>query len=109
MLITVSDPDNDTEIVAAMQSVGFELRVREPGHRMFRTPLRDVHVHFWRDADPELRRHLRFRDRPRRSTEDRLRHETLKRELAARDWSHVQEYADARGALIETISARADD
>lgn len=109
VLVTLSDLDDDTEIVAAMQSLGYEMRVREPGHRMFRTPQRDVHVHFWRDADPEVERHLRFRDRLRRSPEDRLRYEKLKRELAARDWSHMQEYADAKGALIEAIIARADE
>jgi len=109
LLVTVSDPDDDKEIVAAMQSVGYELRVREPGHRMFHTQQRDVHVHLWREADPEVERHLRFRDRLRCSPEDRLQYEKLKRELAARNWSHMQEYADAKGALIEAIIARADE
>jgi GrpB-like predicted nucleotidyltransferase (UPF0157 family) len=51
---------------------------------------------------------LGFRDQLRRSADDRARYEGLKRELAGRDWNHTQEYADAKGALIEAITAGAD-
>lgn len=51
LLVAVEDPDDDAAISAALESVGSELLVREPGHRMFRTPQRDVHVHIWADMN----------------------------------------------------------
>jgi GrpB-like predicted nucleotidyltransferase (UPF0157 family) len=72
---------------------------------MFRTPARDVHVHIWRDSDPEVGRHLRFRDRLRRSPEDRHAYEALNRELAKRDWDDMNDYADAKDDLIKAIVA----
>jgi GrpB-like predicted nucleotidyltransferase (UPF0157 family) len=74
---------------------------------MFRTPERDVHVHIWRESDPEVARYLSFRDRLRTSPEDRLAYEQLKRQLAERDWTDMNEYADAKGELIEAILRRA--
>jgi len=109
LLVAVADPDDETVTLTALQAAGYELRVREPGHRMFRTRERDVHVHIWGDADPEVTRHLRFRDRLRRSPADRASYERLKRELAAREWADMNEYADAKAALIEAILARAED
>jgi GrpB-like predicted nucleotidyltransferase (UPF0157 family) len=47
LLVTLEDLDDVTATVAALTAVGYELRVREPGHRMFRTPQHDVHVHIW--------------------------------------------------------------
>ena len=35
-------------------AAGYELRVREPGHRMFRTPVRDVHVHVYAEGSQEI-------------------------------------------------------
>jgi GrpB-like predicted nucleotidyltransferase (UPF0157 family) len=108
LLVAVADPDDETVTVPALHAAGYELRVREPGHRMFRTPERDVHVHVWGHSDPEVARHLRFRDRLRRSPADCDSYERLKRELAAREWAEMNEYADAKAALIEAILARAE-
>src|SRR6185437_16987618 len=44
VLVAVADPEAD-ELRGALEAAGYELRVREPGHRMFRTPTLDVHVH----------------------------------------------------------------
>lgn len=106
VIVTVEDPESDA-IAPALEGAGYELRVREPGHRMFRTPARDAHVHVWRDGDPEVARYLRFRDRLRDAPEDRAAYERLKRELAAHDWGDMNEYAEAKGELIEAIIARA--
>ncbi len=97
----------DESIVAALETAGYELRVREPGHRMFRTPERDVHVHLWPRADVEVERHLRFRDRLRQDAADRAAYERLKRGLAAREWEDMNEYAQAKDELIDEITARA--
>jgi len=109
MLVTVADPEDDAAIVPALQSAGYQLRVRERGHRMFRTPELDVHVHVWGDRDPEVARHLSFREQLRRSGADRIEYEQLKRRLAAREWSDMNEYADAKSELIAAILARAPD
>ena len=105
VLVTVSDPEEET-VVAALESVGYELRVREPGHRMVRTPARDVHVHVWGADDPEVERVLRFRDRLRGNAADRDSYERLKRELARREWEDMNAYAEAKGSLIEEILGR---
>jgi len=109
LLVTVENPDDETATAPALEAAGYELRVREPGHRMFRSPERDVHVHVWGYSDPEVTRLLLFRGRLRRSRADRDSYEQLKRELAAREWADMNEYADAKGALIEAILARAED
>ena len=107
VLVTVADADDETTLVPAMTSAGYQLRVREAGHRMFRTPDRDVHIHVWGDSDPEVLRYLRFRDRLRTSAEDRRSYEQLKRELSGREWPDMNHYANAKGVLIEQILARA--
>ena len=107
VLVTVEDPADDRALPHALEAAGYELRVREPGHRMFRTPARDVHVHVWADADPKIERYLAFRDRLRQSPEDRAAYERGKRDLATRAWTDVNEYAEAKGELIESIIAKA--
>jgi GrpB-like predicted nucleotidyltransferase (UPF0157 family) len=107
VLVTVDDLRDDQWVIEALESAGYELRVREPGHRMFRTPVRDVHVHLWAGDDPEVERHLRFRDRLRGSAPDRAAYEQLKRDLARRHWDDMNFYADAKSELIAEILARA--
>jgi GrpB-like predicted nucleotidyltransferase (UPF0157 family) len=108
VLVTVADPEDEPVIAPAMASVGYHLRARETGHRMLRTPGRDAHVHVWADSDPEVPRYLTFRDRLRASASERRAYEQLKRELSAREWEDMNHYADAKGALIQQILARAD-
>jgi GrpB-like predicted nucleotidyltransferase (UPF0157 family)/ribosomal protein S18 acetylase RimI-like enzyme len=107
VLVPVSDVRDESSYGPALEHAGYELRVREPEHRMYRTPKRDVHVHVWNEGDPEVDRHLAFRDRLRASPDDRSEYERLKRSLAQREWSDVNHYADAKGPLIEAILAGA--
>ena len=107
VLVTVTDPDDEAAFAPRLQAAGYELRVREPGHRMLRTPERDVHVHVLRDGDEEVARHLVFRDRLRSSPDDRAEYERLKRTLAAHEWDDMNHYAEAKSPLIEAILARA--
>jgi GrpB-like predicted nucleotidyltransferase (UPF0157 family) len=92
---------------ADLARAGYELRVREEDHRMFRTPQLDVHVHVSPSGHPDIAAHLAFRDRLRESAEDRAAYEALKRALAERDWEDMNHYADAKGELIREILARA--
>jgi GrpB-like predicted nucleotidyltransferase (UPF0157 family) len=106
ILLTVADADAEAGFVPALEAAGYVLRVREPRHRMLRTPDLGVHVHVYADDDPECDRLLIFRDRLRADAEDRAAYERLKRELAVRDWADRQDYADAKGELVEAIIAR---
>jgi GrpB-like predicted nucleotidyltransferase (UPF0157 family) len=92
---------------ADLARAGYELRVREEDHRMFRTPQLDVYVHVSPSGHPDIAAHLAFRDRLRESAEDRAAYEALKRALAERDWEDMNHYADAKGELIREILARA--
>lgn len=106
ILLTVADVDAEAGFVPPLEAAGYVLRVREPRHRMLRTPDLGVHVHVYADDDPECERYLVFRDRLRADAGDRAAYERLKRELATRDWADRQDYADAKGELVEAIIAR---
>ena len=104
--VAIADPEDEAAFVPDLEAAGYVLRVRDSGHRMLRTPEHDVHVHVWPPGDENMARDLRFRDRLRASPEDRAAYEARKRELAGRDWAARQDYADAKGPLINEIAAR---
>ena len=107
LLVTVEEVEDETSYMPAIVGLGYELRVREPGHRLFRPPQRDVHVHVWREDSREHRDYLLLRDRLRSSAADRASYAQLKRELAVEDWPDVNYYAEAKGPLIGQILGRA--
>ena len=106
VLVVVPDIDDEAAFLRELEEAGYVLRVREPGHRMVRTPALDVHVHLLGAGDPEIDRMLRFRDRLRASDALRDAYAALKRELSARDWDDMNEYAEAKGPFIERALAR---
>ena len=90
----------------AEERPGGEL-VIEPRHRMFRTPQCDVHVHLWPSGGEEERDQLLFRDWLRTHDDDRALYESVKRDLASREWSSMQDYADAKTDVVSEIIGRA--
>jgi GrpB-like predicted nucleotidyltransferase (UPF0157 family) len=106
IMVTVDDPDDETKFAPQMEVLGYLLRVREPGHRMFRTVERDVHVHFWVAGSADAERHLVFRDWLRSHPEDRAEYERAKRDLAGR-WQDMNYYAEAKTGIIQMIIERA--
>jgi GrpB-like predicted nucleotidyltransferase (UPF0157 family) len=50
---------------------------------------------------------LLFRDHLRASPEDRALYARTKRELAGYPWKYVQQYADAKTAVVQEIMGRA--
>lgn len=106
--ISVDDPDDEASYVPMLEAAGYRLRVREAGHRMLRTPELDVRLHVCGAGSDWERRHLLFRDWLRRSDGDRSLYESTKRELAHRSWSAMQDYADAKSAVIAEIIRRAE-
>jgi len=108
ILVVVQDSADESTYLPHLKAAGYVLRVREPEwneHRMFRTPEKDVHVHVYSTGCPEIQRNLIFRDRLRQNADDRRRYEQTKRELARKDWSHMDEYAAAKTEVIESIIA----
>ncbi len=102
IMVTVDDPDDESAYVPQLERVGYVLRVREPRHRMFRTPARDVHVHVWPAGGQDERRHLAFRDWLRSSPVDRKEYERAKRELVGR-WRDMNYYARAKEIAIDIL------
>lgn len=108
ILVAVDDPDNERGYLDAMKETGYGLRVREPGHRMFRTPERDVHVHVWKVGSEDERRHLLFRDWLRQAPDDRALYESVKRRLVGERFTDMNYYARAKGPAIQEIMRRAE-
>jgi GrpB-like predicted nucleotidyltransferase (UPF0157 family) len=109
VLLTVADVDDEAAYLPALESAGFPLRVREPGHRMVRTPARDVHVHVhvYEPDRPEVRDYLDLRDWLRVDAQDRELYAATKRRLARQRWADMNDYADAKTDVIAAILARA--
>jgi len=110
ILLVVADSADEPSYVAALEAAGYVLRIREPDwyqHRLFKGPDIDVNLHVLSAGCPEIARMLCFRDWLRRDEADRRLYQGVKRDLASRDWRHVQDYADAKGRVVEEILARA--
>lgn len=107
MLLTMTMVEDEPAYVPALEQARFELRVREPGHRMFRTPRRDAHLHVHNPKDVAVVDYLDLRDWLRESEPDRTLYAATKLDLARRDWSDMNHYADAKSEVILSILARA--
>ena len=110
IVVAVEDSGYEEAYLSSLLAAGYVLRVREPDwhqHRMLRTPELDVHVHIFSSGCVEIARMLAFRDRLRSNGEDRLHYESLKRDLAKRDWPDMNDYARAKTELVEQITTRA--
>ena len=110
IVLVVPDSADESSYVPALEAAGYTLTIREPDwyeHRLFKGPDTNVNVHTFSTGCSEIERMLLFRDWLRTHPEDRERYERTKRELVARDWKYVQNYADAKTAVVEDILARA--
>jgi GrpB-like predicted nucleotidyltransferase (UPF0157 family) len=110
VLLVVADSADEDAYLASLEAVGYVLRIREPDwyeHRMFKGPDTQVNLHVLSEGCPEIERMLLFRERLRSNRADRELYERTKRELAEREWRYVQNYADAKTAVVEEIIVRA--
>lgn len=106
IVLAVADSADEPAYVPDLEAGGYRLRIREPDwfeHRMLKGPDTDINLHVFSEDSPEIDRMLAFRDRLRSNGDDRRRYAATKRELAASEWTYVQHYADAKGAVIESI------
>ncbi|MGI9824901.1 GrpB family protein [Agromyces sp. Marseille-Q5079] len=107
IVVTVDDITAEEDYLDPLLGAGYELRVREPGHRLVRTPARDVHVHLFERDDPAVDEYLLLRDHLRADADDRALYENTKRTLLGRRWDDMNDYADAKTDVILEIKARA--
>ncbi len=110
IVLAVPDSADEDAYVPALEAAGYVLRIREPDwyeHRVFKGPDTDVNLHVFSEGCEEIGRMLAFRDHLRSNDADRKLYERTKRELAAREWAFVQDYADAKTEVVKEIVTRA--
>jgi GrpB-like predicted nucleotidyltransferase (UPF0157 family) len=107
VVVAVDDVTAEEDWLDPLLAAGYVLRVREPGHRLVRTPERDVHVHVYDRGAPQVAAYLLLRDHLRRDDADRALYERTKRDLLSRRWDDMNDYADAKTEVIAAIASRA--
>jgi GrpB-like predicted nucleotidyltransferase (UPF0157 family) len=110
IVLVVASSADEPAWLPDLERAGYELRIREPGwfeHRVLKGGGTNVNLHVFPAGCEEVARMLLFRDHLRRNAGDRALYERVKRELAGRPWKYVQEYADAKSAVVAEIMARA--
>ena len=110
VILEVADSADEPAYAPDLEAAGYPLRIREPNwyqHRMFKGPDTNVNLHVFSRGCPEIERMLTFRDWLRNHPADRDLYARTKLELAQQEWKDVQNYADAKTAVVEEILARA--
>jgi len=110
IVLEVPDSADEAAYVGDLEAASYVLRIREPDwfeHRLFETAGQDVLLHVFSAGCSETERMVRFRDWLGANTPDRELYVRTKRELAARDWRYMQQYADAKTDVVEEIMTRA--
>ena len=110
IVLAVADSADEPSYVPALESASYMLRIREPKwfeHRLLRGSEPAVNLHVFSVGCPEIERLVAFRDWLRTNEADRDLYARHKQGLARRDWKYVQNYADAKTAIVEEILTRA--
>jgi GrpB-like predicted nucleotidyltransferase (UPF0157 family) len=110
ILLVVANSADESAYVPALEQAGYVLRIREPDwyeHRLLRGIDPAVNLHVLSPDCAETERMLLMRDWLRTHPDDRELYEHTKRQLAQKTWQFVQNYADAKTAVVEGILARA--
>ena len=108
----VADVTDEPAYDADLEAAGYVLRIREHepdwyDHRVFKGPDTNVNLHVFSDGCVELERMVGFRDWLRTHDDDRTCTRRRSATSLTRDWEYVQNYADAKTAVVEEIMARA--
>ena len=109
--LVVADTTDEAAYVPPLEAIGYELRVREPDwfeHRLLRGFDPPVNLHVFPAGCEEVPRMRAFRDHLRTNDADRELYARTKRELAAKEWKYVQNYADAKTAVVQEILSRTE-
>ena len=108
--LAVPDSTDEDDYVPALEAAGYRFLCREPEWFEHRLLVRDhpqVNLHVFTVGCSEIDQMTGFRDWLRAHPDDRALYERAKRELAARDWTIVQDYADAKTDIVTEIKRRA--
>ena len=109
--LVVSDPAREQDYVPMLATVGYVLHLREADwyeHRLLRHRDPAANVHVFGPHCAEVERMIRFRDLLRTHAELRQAYASTKRELGARRWEYVQDYANAKSQIVEGILTEAE-
>ncbi len=110
ILIEVQDIHRVDQPAGGLQSLGYEAmgEFGIPGRRYFRKDNeqgdRTHHVHIFQVGDPEIKRHLDFRDYLRSQPEIAQTYSELKRRLAAAHPHDIEAYMDGKDPWIRAIN-----
>jgi GrpB-like predicted nucleotidyltransferase (UPF0157 family) len=110
--LVVPDSTDEAAYAPQLEAIGYELRIREPDwfeHRLLRGFDPPVNLHVFSRGCEEVAQMLLLRDWLRTHDEDRELYARTKRELAAKEWKYVQNYADAKSEVVQEILERARD
>lgn len=110
IILEVHDSSDEASYAGDLEAADYELRIREPEwfeHRLFKGPDTNINLHVFSAGCEETGRMLLLRNWLRTTDSDRELYAQKKRELASRDWKYVQQYADAKTAIVTEILARA--
>jgi GrpB-like predicted nucleotidyltransferase (UPF0157 family) len=110
IVLEVPDAADEDRYVDDLETAGYVLAIRESDwleHRLFKGPDTNVNLHVFSAGCPETDKMVLLRDWLRSHADDRELYARTKRELAARDWKYVQQYADAKTEVVQEILARA--
>ena len=110
IVLEVPDSSDEVSYVPDLEAAGYRVVIREPEwyeHRVFKGPDTNVNLHTFTAGCEEVDAMLLFRDHLRESADDRELYARTKRELAVYPWKYVQQYADAKTAVVQEIKERA--
>lgn len=111
ILLVVADAGDDSAYAPDLARAGYVLRISEDidgwgPHRVFKGSEINLNLHVLSDGSSEIHQFIAFRNWLRSHPEDRERYAGAKRELAARHWGCMQDYADAKDDVVNEIKIR---
>lgn len=113
IMVGLPDFQSANNWIAPLEAVGFvyvsKFEDTMPFRRFFtkeESQKRLVNLHMVQIGTPFWNRHLRFRDHLRWNKEDRHKYNLLKLDLSYKNWSSVNDYAQAKTAFIRAVEAK---
>ncbi len=110
MVLAVLDSSDESFYVPQLETLGYVLKIREPDwyeHRVLKLQDTKANLHVFTSGCEEIERMIAFRDWLRNHPEDMKLYEATKRKLSQQIWKYVQDYADAKSAVVLEIMNRA--
>lgn len=107
--VSVVDVDDEAAYLPTLESLGWALRAREPGHRYLRDTPRTVHVHVCSAGSAWERDHLLFVAYLRAHPAERAAYGRLKADLASRYGNERLAYTEGKGRFVAQALVRAEE